>query len=236
MTSTPSQPTVFTCVSEQKSTGSVEMKRQHATRFAVFAMVAAVSLGVTSCDNESGVNTSKPAASIPALPGVSATTTTSKTKPVAAPVDYARLLLQARDISGTGDIYIDQPPTPNPDSKPGAEVLLVNQDQTKAVSILLVALDNPAAGPSALAEAQASLEKTVTPGPPQPSFIGTGGTIVSGNSLDGKKSVSVLLFTEGSTLARVEFDGLPGQPAAADFITNVGQKQDIALRVGLPTP
>ncbi|AKK30345.1 hypothetical protein AB431_08400 [Mycobacterium sp. EPa45] len=198
-------------------------------------MIAAVALGVTSCDNQSGVNTSQPAASIPALPGVSASTTTTSTKPAAAPVDYPRLLLQARDISGTGDTFIDQPPTPNPDSRPGAEVLLVNQDQTKAVSILLVALDDPAAGPSALAEAQASLEKAVTPGPPQPSIVGTGGTVVSGNSLDGKKSVSVLLFTEGSTLARVEFDGLPGQPAPADFITNVGQKQAIALRVGLST-
>lgn len=59
---------VFTCVSEQKSTGSKEMKRQHATRFAAIAMVAAVSLGVTSCDNQSGLNTSKPAASIPAYP------------------------------------------------------------------------------------------------------------------------------------------------------------------------
>ncbi|MEZ0358001.1 hypothetical protein [Mycobacterium sp. SA01] len=209
------------------------MKRKHTRRFAAAAMVAAVALGTTACDNESGLDTSKPAASVPALPGVTATTST---KPKAAPVDYTRLLLQAGDISATGDAFVDQPPTPNPDSRPGAEVLFVNEEQTKAVSILLVALDNPAAGPSALAEAQASLQKAVTPGPPQPSIVGTGGTVVAGNSPDGKKSVSVLLFTEGSTLARIEFDGLPGQPAAADFVTNVGQKQAIALRVGLPTP
>ncbi|WP_431239257.1 hypothetical protein ACQ86B_05955 [Mycolicibacterium aichiense] len=209
------------------------MKRKHARRFAAAAMVAAVALGTTACDNESGLDTSKPAASVPALPGVTATTST---KPKAAPVDYTRLLLQAGDISATGDAFVDQPPTPNPDSRPGAEVLFVNEEQTKAVSILLVAIDDPAAGPSAIAEAQASLPKAVTPGPPQPSIVGTGGTVVAGNSPDGKKSVSVLLFTEGSTLARIEFDGLPGQPAAADFVTNVGQKQAIALRVGLPTP
>lgn len=211
------------------------MKRQHATRCAAIAVLAAVAFGVTSCDNESGVGTGKPAASVPALPGVSATTTTASTKPTAATVDYTRLLLQARDISGTGDTYVDQPPTPNPDTRPGAEVLLVNQDQTKAVSILIVGLDNPAAGPSALAEAQAGLAKSVSPGPAQPSVVGTGGSVVSGNSPDGTKSVTVLLFTEGSTLARVEFDGLPGQPAPADFVTNVGQKQDIALRVGAPS-
>jgi hypothetical protein len=215
----------------------MEMKRQHATRCAAIAMIAAVALGTTSCDNESGVNTSKPAASIPALPGVSAaTTTTTSTKPAAASVDYTRLLLQPGDISATGDAFVAQPATANPDSRPGAEVLIVNQAQTKAVSILIIALDSPAAGPSALAEAQASLAKSVDPGPPRPSIVGTGGTVVSGNAPDGSKSVSVLLFTVGSTLARVEFDGLPGQPADADFITNVGQKQAIALRVGLPAP
>lgn len=213
------------------------MKRQHATRCAAIAMIATAAFGLTSCDNESGVNTGKPAASIPALPGVSVpTTTTTTTKPAAAPVDYTRLLLEARDVSTTGDAYIAQPATPNPDSRPGAEVLIVNQEQTKAISILLVALDSPAAGPSALAEAQASLTKSVDPGPPQPSIVGTGGTVVSGNSPDGTKSVTVLLFTEGSMLARVEFDGLPGQPADANFVTNTGQKQAIALRVGLPKP
>ncbi|MBB3602603.1 hypothetical protein FHT40_002236 [Mycolicibacterium sp. BK556] len=213
------------------------MKRQHATRIAAIGMIAAVALGATACDNESGVNTGKPAASIPALPGVSVpATTTTSTKPAAAPVDYTRLLLQARDVSTTGDAYIAEPATPNPDSRPGAEVLIVNQEQTKAISILIVALDNPAAGPSALAEAQAGLAKSVNPGPAQPSIVGTGGTVVSGNSPDGTKSVTVLLFTEGSTLARVEFDGLPGQPADANFVTNVGQKQAIALRVGQPTP
>jgi hypothetical protein len=214
----------------------MEMKPHHATRCAAIAMIAAVAVGVSGCDNQSDVNTSNPVASIPALPGVSTITTTTSTKPVAAPVDYARLLLQARDISGTGEAYVAQPATANPDTRPGAEVLFVNQDQTKAVSILIVALDNPGSGPSALAEAQSSLAKSVTAGPPQPSIVGTGGTVVSGNSPDGAKSVTVLLFTEGSTLARVEFDGLPGQPAAADFVTNVGQKQAIALRVGVPTP
>ncbi|OYN75650.1 hypothetical protein CG716_24905 [Mycolicibacterium sphagni] len=213
----------------------MEMKSNHTTRCASIALIAAVALGATSCDNQSGVNSGKPAASIPALPGVSMSTTTTSTKPAAAPVDYTRLLLQSRDISTKSDAFAAQPATANPDTRPGAEVLIVNQEQTRAVSILIVALDSPASGPSALAEAQSSLAKSVTPGPPQPSIVGTGGTVVSGNAPDGSKSVSVLLFTEGSMLARIEFDGLPGQPAAADFITNVGQKQYIALRVGLPT-
>ena len=63
--------------------------------------------------------------------------------------------------------------------------------------------------------------------------MGTGGTVVSGTSPDGTKSVTVLLFTEGAALARIEFDGVPGQPASSAFVTDVGQKQAIALRVGL---
>ena len=46
--------------------------------------------------------------------------------------------------------------------------------------------------------------------------------------------MTVLLFTEGATLARIEFDGVAGQPAAPSFVTDVGQKQAIALRVGQP--
>ena len=210
------------------------MKRQHATRLAAISMIAALTFGVAACDSQSEGGTTKPVASIPALPGVSTSPTTTSSKPAAAPVDYTRLLLQARDISGAGEIFIDQPPTPNPNGRPGAEVLLVNEQQTKAINILLIALDDKSAGASALSDAQAGLAKTVSPGPSQPSIVGTGGTVVSGNSPDGKKSVTVLLFTEGATLARIEFDGLPGVPAPADFVTNVGQKQAIALRVGLP--
>ncbi len=210
------------------------MKRQHATRLAAIATIAALTAGVAGCDAESGGGTTKPVASIPALPGVSTTTTTSSKSDV-APVDYTRLLLQGRDISGAGEIFLDQPSTPNPNGRPGAEVLLVNEQQTQAVSILLIALEDRSASASALADAQSALTKTVGPGPSQSSIVGTGGTVVSGNAPDGKKSVTVLLFTEGATLARIEFDGLPGVPAAADFVTNVGQKQAIALRVGVPT-
>ncbi len=111
--------------------------------------------------------------------------------------------------------------------------MLVNQDQTKAVNILLAGLPDAASAPAALQEAQANLAKSLTGGQPQPSPVGSGGTVVSGTSPDGTKSVTVLLFTEGAALARIEFDGVPGQPASSAFVTNVGQKQDIALRVGL---
>jgi hypothetical protein len=212
------------------------MNSTRATRAATAMIIAALSLGAAACDNESGLPGATSSTHAVLAPLTTSTTTKSTPSSTAAApqgLDYTRLLLQARDISTVDDPYTDQPVTSNPDGRPGAEVLLVNQDQTKAVSILLAGLPDAAAAPAALQEAQANLAKSVTGGQPQPSPVGSGGTVVSGTSPDGTKSVTVLLFTEGAALARIEFDGVPGQPASSAFVTNVGQKQDIALRVGL---
>lgn len=209
------------------------MTRTRTARAAAALALAALSIVAAGCDRNQGLPTDKPAASAAPLP-IPLTTTTSTTAPAKPAVDYARLLIQDRDISAAGDTYTAQSPIIDPDGRPGAEVLLVNQNQTKAINVLLVGLPNPADGPSALSEAVANLAKTVTGSAPQPSPVGTGGTVVTGTSPDGTKSVTVLLFTEGATLARIEFDGVAGQPAATEFVTDVGQKQDIALRVGQP--
>lgn len=190
---------------------------------------------MAACDNEVGVpgtKSSTPAVLAP-LATSSTTKTTSSSATAAQPVDFTRLLLEGRDISTAEDSYTAQMATPNPNGQPGANVLLVNQDQTNAVNIMLAGLPDAASGPAAIQEAQAKLANLVTGGQPQPSPVGSGGTVVSGTSPDGKKSVIVLLFTEGAALARIEFDGVPGQPAPGAFVTNVGQKQAIALRVGL---
>lgn len=209
------------------------------TRTLAALTLAATALIATACDNEAGVpgatTSSAPAVLAPLTPSTTKATS-SPAKGSAQPLDYTRLLLEGRDITTTTDTYTAQPATANPDTKAGAEVLLINQDQTKAVNILIAELPDPGAGPSALQEAQANLPKSVTGGQPQPSPVGTGGTVVTGTSPDGTKSVTVLLFTEGAALARIEFDGVPGEPAARDVVTNVGQKQDIALRVGLAKP
>ncbi len=195
--------------------------------------LTALSIVLAGCDHNQGLPADKPAASAAPLP-IPLTTTTSTTPPAKPAVDYTRLLIQDRDISEPNDTYTAQSPIINPDGRPGAEVLMVNQNQTKAINVLLVGLPDAADGPSALGEAVANLAKTMTGSAPQPSPVGTGGTAVTGTSLDGKKSVTVLLFTEGATLARIEFDGVAGQPAAPAFVTDVGQKQAIALRVGQP--
>ena len=70
-------------------------------------------------------------------------------------------------------------------------------------------------------------------GTPAPIGIGTGGTTVSGPSPDGCKGVTVLLFTDGKAFAELEFDGPPDALVPADFVSDVGQKQDRAIKNGL---
>lgn len=211
------------------------MTRTSATRAVAAMIIAALSVGTAACDNQVGIpgaTSSAPAVLAPLTTSTTPKATASATAPAPQRLDYTRLLLQGRDISTADDPYTAQPTTPNPDGRPGAEVLLVNQDQTKAVNVQLAGLPDAASAPAALQETQANLATAVTGGQPQPSPVGSGGTLVSGTSPDGKKSVTILLFTEGAALARIEFDGVPGQPASSEFITNVGQKQEIALRVG----
>ena len=211
------------------------MTKTFVTRAATAMIIAALSVGAAACDNQSGLPGATSSAPAVLAPLTTSTTTKATASSTAAPqrLDYTRFLLEGRDISTADDPYTAQPTTPTPDGRPGAEVLLVNQDQTKAVSIQLAGLPDAASAPAALQETQANLATAVTGGQPQASPVGTNGTLVSGTSPDGKKSATVLLFTEGAALARIEFDGVPGQPASNAFVTNVGQKQDIALRVGL---
>ena len=221
---------------EMTMTRDVKMTRDLTIRCGAALAIAAVALTATSCDATSGITPDKPAASIPALPGAPTSATTKSTQASQKStnqIDFTKLLLEGRDISATSDTFSGPAPTANPNGQPGAEVLLVNQQQTKAVNILLVGLGSPDAAPSALAEAQNNLANAVTVGQSQPAPVGNGGTVVTGTSPDGAKSVTVLLFTEGPVLARIEFDGVPGDPAPSTLVTNVGQKQDIALRVGL---
>ena len=79
-----------------------------------------------------------------------------------------------------------------------------------------------------------ALGTIVTGGRPQPSPpVGTGGTVVSGTAPDGSKAVTVLLFTQDRAVVRLEFGSAPGDPMPPQVVTDVGTKQEIAIRTGL---
>ena len=136
------------------------MTRSSTARTAGALALAALTVFAAGCDRNQGLPTDKPAASAAPLP-IPLTTKTSTTPPAKPAVDYTRLLIQDRDVSEPNETYTAQSPIINPDGRPGAEVLLVNQNQTKAINVLLVGLPDAADGPSALGEAVANLAKTM---------------------------------------------------------------------------
>ena len=116
----------------------------------------------------------------------------------------------------------------------GVTALFVNQDDTRAIGDTILILPDSAAATTTLNTTVSSIGTIVTGGSPQPSPVGTGGTVVSGTSPDGSKAVTVLLFTEGSAVVKLEFDSAPGDAMPPQLVTDVGNKQEIAIRTGLP--
>ncbi|OBK69681.1 hypothetical protein [Mycobacterium sp. 1165178.9] len=149
----------------------------------------------------------------------------------AQPSDYTRLLIAAGDINAP-EIFTATPPINNPNGHPGASTTFSNNDHTHVIVDSIQVLSDPAAAQSALESAKSSPDGYVH-GVPEPIEIGTGGTTISGPSPDGAKGVTLLLFTEGKAFVELEFDGPPSSLVPPDFVTDVGQKQDAAVKKGL---
>ena len=150
----------------------------------------------------------------------------------AAP-DYSRLLIQPGDISGPGGTFVTRSTLANPGGLDGVEALFVNQDDTRAIGVTILLLPDPAAATTTLNATIGSIDTIVTGDSPQPSPVGTGGTVVSGTSPDGSKELTVLLFTEGRAIVRLEFGSAPGDPTPPQLVADIGTMQEIALRSAL---
>ncbi len=171
-------------------------------------------------------------------------TTASSAPPAAAPpvagttkpgsLDYSRLMLTATDISIPPDTFTVRSSNTNPNGMSGASAFFVNTDDTKAIADTILIYPDAATATATLRQASTAVSTIVTGGTPQPFPVGTDGTIVAGVSPDGAKAVTLLMFTEGRALVRLEFDSAPGQPASPEVVTSVGRMQEIALRVGVP--
>jgi len=121
----------------------------------------------------------------------------------------------------------------NPNGQAGVATTFSNPDGSHVIGDTILILPDPSAAASALDSAKAALGGSVS-GTPGPADVGTGGTTVSGNSPDGSKSVTMVLFTEGRAFTTLEFDGPPDAAVPPDFVTDVGQKQVTAIKNGLP--
>jgi hypothetical protein len=151
--------------------------------------------------------------------------------PAAPPPDYSRLLITVRDLTTTEN-YTATTPTVPPGGQPGTTTTFSNRERTRVIVDSIQIFADPSAAGAALESAKASTDGYVH-GVPEPAAVGTHGTTITGPSPDGTKSVTVLMFTEGTAFVELEFDGPPDALVPASFVTDVGERQDSAIRRGL---
>jgi hypothetical protein len=179
---------------------------------------------------------SPPPSSLPGLPSVTATTSASPTAAKTDDADYQRLLLTAADLSDTDDTFNERSKQTKPNGQTGARAFFVNDQDTRAITDTVLVYPDAAAAAATLQQTSQKLTDLVAGGAVTPSPVGTGGVTISGTYPDGDKAVTLLYFTEGRALVRLEFQSATDDATTDRFVTNVGKMQQIALRAGLADP
>jgi hypothetical protein len=152
--------------------------------------------------------------------------------PTHAPIsDYTQLLIKASDINAP-DAFTAGPATKNPNGQPGAMVTFTDQDHSHTIIDTIQILPDAEATATALDSAKALHRETLRTKALN-AEVGVGGVTISGLPQDRSKGVTVLLFTQGTAMVTLEFEGPSFVLAPPEFVTEVGQKQDDAVKKGL---
>jgi len=199
------------------------------TMIAGVVAVTMLAVSVAGCGGKPTSSTTKSGSATSATSSSSSAPTSSAP---AKPSDYTGLLIRATDISAP-EPFNSTPPTNNPNGQPGVATTFSTQDGSHVIRVTIQVLADPAAATNALNSAKAGQGNTIKDPHTDPANVGTGGTTLSGNSPDGSKGLTILLFTEGRALITMEFDGPPGMLAPQDYVIPTGQKQDAAVKKGL---
>jgi hypothetical protein len=165
-----------------------------------------------------------------------ATSTTSQSSSVsAAPTDYTNLLIDASDIPTNGEPFTALPPIRNPSGKSGVEGRFTNASGSRQIGDTILVQPDAASAAAALTNFKKNIDANMkVTGAPQPAAVGTDGMLYPGTSADGSQAVTTLLFSEGRADVILEFHSAPDDPIPPDAAVEVGQKQDAALKQGLP--
>ena len=198
-----------------------------AAGLAATAMVVGVAVGGCSSKKSSTASPS-PTSSASATSATSATSTPA----AAQPSDYSALLIKASDIPG--DTWTMQPPQLNPGGKPGVVAMFSNPGDTREIGDTIMVLPSASDAASALQATITAAGPTVNGAAPQPADVGTGGTMLAGNSPDGAKAITILMFSEGKGVVTLEFDSAANDPVPPDGALDIARKHDTAIKNGLP--
>jgi len=199
------------------------------TAVAGLAAATALTVSLAGCGSKPTSSTSNSGSATSATTTRSSGATSSGS---AQPSDYTALLIQATDIDAPVT-FTGSPPTNNPNGQPGVATTFSTQDNSHVIKDTIQVLADPAAATDALNAAKGKQGDAVKNPTTQPLSVGTNGTTLLGNSPDGSKGVTILLFNEGRAFVTMEFDGPRDSLAPPDFVTDLGQKQDAAIKKGL---
>jgi hypothetical protein len=208
----------------------MELARIAIAGWAAAAIV--VGTAITGCGNHN--KTSSPSSSATSSSAAASSTgsgTVTSPSP-GQPADYSGLLIKPSDIGG--DFTTPQPPVLNPNNAAGVAQLFANGDNSRRIGDTILIVADPATATAGLENTKPNYAGKVS-GTWQPVDVGSNGAIISGTSPDNSQAVTVLLFTEGKALVNLEFDSAPNDPIDAGIATDVGRKQDAAIKTGLPS-
>jgi hypothetical protein len=192
----------------------------------------ALAVGIAGCSpTDRGSTAQSP--TLPTQMSSSAAPSTPADKP-SAETDYRRLLLTAADLSDAEDTFTERSQTPQPNGLPGASAFFVNDKDNRAISDTVLIYPDAAKATAALQQDAATLSTKVIGGTPKPVAVGADGVMVVGSYPDEDKAVTLMSFTQGRAVVRLEFQSAKGDPTTDRFVTDVGKMQQIALRIGLP--
>jgi hypothetical protein len=143
----------------------------------------------------------------------------------AAPGDYAGLPVDPNVVTDS-TAYTAADPVLNPNGQPGVETVFTHRDSSRKITDTILVLSDPVAASAALQAPTPGL----LDGRTVPAAVGTGGTMLVGDSQDGTTSITVVKFTEGGTAAIIEFSGAVGDPVPSDLALDYARQQATAIR------
>jgi hypothetical protein len=193
------------------------MRISHTVMAGVIAVSTLTGVSVVGCSSHSKSST----------PTSGSTTSTH----VAQPGDYTQLLIKASDINAP-EPFTAGPSVKNPNGQQGAQATFTDQDHSHTIIDTIQITLDPAAAANALDSAK-SVHREALLAKPLSVDVGVDGATISGPSPDHSKGVTMLVFTEGRAFVTMEFDGPSYALAPAEFVADVGRKQDDAIKKGL---
>jgi hypothetical protein len=114
----------------------------------------------------------------------------------------------------------------NPNGQQGVEAKYTHREGgTRSITTTILLYPNEQAAIASLSAAadQVAMPRKVA------AAVGANGNLVSGTTLNGTQSTSVLTFNQGNVATTIEFDGPANDPAPEDFVIDLGKKQDTAI-------